>query len=100
MSFDTPPHFLYPSSPVEPRKPDEPFLDQIEELQKSGFSRSLVSLEELEEGNARIRGPIPAGATVVYRGWMLAPSEYEKLLSLIRVNQATPLVSLDAYVAS
>jgi hypothetical protein len=93
-------HFVYPSDPVEPKKPDSPFLDQIEELRKLGFSRSLVSFEELEEGNnAKIRGPMPAGATVVYRGWMLAPAEYEKLLSLIRSSQATPFISLEAYLA-
>jgi hypothetical protein len=92
-------HFLYPADPVEPKRPEEPFLDQIQELHKSGFSTSLVWLEELWEEDVRIRGAIPAGATVVYRGWMLGPPEYEKLLSLIRPLQANPLTSLESYLA-
>src|SRR5215472_16657341 len=94
-----PVHFLYPSDPAEPGRPDEPFLDQIRELQKLGFSSSLVWLDELWQEDARIRGTIPAGATVVYRGWMLGPAEYEKLLSLIPSPRANPLVSLEAYMA-
>jgi hypothetical protein len=92
-------HFLYPSDPVDPEKPDDPFLEQIEELRKSGFSTSLIWLEELWDENARIRGAIPAEATVVYRGWMLPPAEYAKLLSLIQSAQGNPLSSLAAYLA-
>jgi len=96
---DMPPHFLYPSDPIDPKKPDEPFLDQVQELRKLGFTVSLVSLEELDQESARIRGAMPAGSTVVYRGWMLAPSEYAKLLSLIESSHGVPLVSLEIYLA-
>jgi hypothetical protein len=92
-------HFLYPSDPVNPEKPDDPFMDEIQELRDLGFSTSLIWLEELWEEDARIRGAIPAGATVVYRGWMLPSEEYGKLLSLIRSAQGNPLISLDAYLA-
>jgi hypothetical protein len=92
-------HFLYPSDPVEPRQPDEPFKEQIGELLKLGSAVSLVSLEELAEGNGKVRGALPSDATVVYRGWMLTPSEYEKLFSLIRSCQANPITSLETYLA-
>lgn len=92
-------HFLYPSGPIEPTQPDESFRDQINALRNSGFAISLVSLEELAMGSGRIRGALPSNATVVYRGWMLASPEYEKLVSLIRSQQANPLISLETYLA-
>jgi len=92
-------HFLYPSDPVEPKQPDQQFRDQIDEMRIVGLGISIVSLEELGEDSCRIRGRIPNGATVVYRGWMLAPGEYEKILALIHSSQASPLISLEAYRA-
>jgi|SRR5579859_1936435 len=92
-------HFLYPSDPVQPKQPDEAFNDQINELRRLGFITSLVSLEEIAEGDSKIRGVIPGGAMVVYRGWMVEPREYEKLLSLIQSRQAIPLISLESYLA-
>ena len=92
-------HFLYPSNPAEPKQPDEQFRDQIDEMRSLGFGVSILCLEELGESSCRIRGRIPNGATVVYRGWMLAPDEYEKLLALIHSSQAGPLISLEAYLA-
>jgi hypothetical protein len=92
-------HFLYPSDPVDPKQPDEQFRGEIDELRNLGFGVSVVCLEELGEGNCRARGRIPSGVTVVYRGWMLAPVEYEKLLTLIRSYQATPFIPLETYLA-
>ena len=92
-------HFLYPSDPIQPRQPDEPFQDQANEMQRLGLGVSIVCLEELGETTCRIRNPIPSGATVVYRGWMLALTEYEKLLRLIYSHQASALISLETYLA-
>jgi hypothetical protein len=94
-----PPHFLYPSDPVEPKQPDEQFRGQIDEMRRLGLGVSIVCLEELGEATCRIRSRIPSGATVIYRGWMLAPAEYEKLLALIQSYQASPFVSLETYLA-
>ena len=92
-------HFLYPSDPVEPKRPDETFRDQINELRSFGLGVSIVCLEELGEKACRIRSPLPSTSTVVYRGWMLEPAEYEKLVALIQSYQATPLISLETYLA-
>jgi hypothetical protein len=98
-TFEALVHFLYPSDPIEPRQPDEPFRDQADEMRRLGLGVSLVCLEELEERTCRIRNPIPGGATVVYRGWMLAPAQYEKLLTVIQSHQASPLISLETYLS-
>ena len=92
-------HFLYPSDPVDAKQPDEQFREQINEIGKLGLGVSLICLEELGDGACRIRGRTLVGATVVYRGWMLAPPEYEKLLSLIQGQQANPFISLETYLA-
>jgi hypothetical protein len=92
-------HFLYPSHPLEPEQPDEPFREQVNEMRRLGFGVSIVSLEELGEKVYRIRNPIPSGATVVYRGWMLAPAEYEQLVTVVESHSATPLISPEMYLA-
>ena len=92
-------HFLYPSQSFEPRQPDEAFQNQINEMQRLGFGTSIVCLEELGQKSCRIRGPVPEGATVIYRGWMPSPGQYEQLVTLIKSNRATPFISPEMYLA-
>ena len=87
-------HFLFPTDPLNPRQVDEAFLPQMEAIRALGHSASLFSME-----SGQLRGPIPEGATVVYRGWMLDASEYEKLIDLIRARGAEPLISLETYLS-
>jgi hypothetical protein len=81
------------------KQPDDPFRDEVNEIKRLALGVSIVSLEELGEKTCRIRPPIPRGASVVYRGWMLASAEYEKLVALIESHGATPLISLQMYLA-
>ena len=92
-------HFLVPSDPFDPRKPDEIFRDQAAALQEHGFGVSLFSLEEVQAGNFKVRGPIPTGATVVYRGWMVTPYEYDKIVALVQSREAVPFTSPDQYLS-
>ena len=92
-------HFLFPSDPIDPRQPDAAFQDQVNELRALGFGISRVSVDDLGQKDCKIRGAIPAGSTVVYRGWMLNPSEYQALVALIQKNGASPLTSLETYLA-
>jgi hypothetical protein len=64
-------HFLVPCDPFSPKEPDEIFRGQVVALRDAGLEVSLFSLEDLWSANATIRGVIPEGATVVYRGWMV-----------------------------
>ena len=91
-------HFLFPSDPIDPQLSDEAFREQADELRKLGIGTSIVALDELGQKNCRLRGPIPSDATVVYRGWMLTPTEYEALLQLIHSRGAVPLISLEKYL--
>jgi hypothetical protein len=92
-------HFLYPSDPIDLRKPDAIFMEQVDELRKLGLEVSTFSLGQLGDATCKIRKPIPIGATVIYRGWMLKATEYEQLLSLIQTQQAVPLTSSEIYLS-
>jgi hypothetical protein len=92
-------HFLFPSDPLDAKEADDIFRKQAGAMRQLGFGVSLFSLEELQIGNFKIRGPIPQGATVVYRGWMMEAAEYQKLVELIRSRGAMPLTSLNAYLS-
>jgi hypothetical protein len=92
-------HFLYPSDPFQPKEADEIFREQVDATRDHGFGVSLFSIEELQMGNFKLRGPIPDGATVVYRGWMLTGPEYKRLTEFIGSNGATALTSIEAYLS-
>lgn len=92
-------HFLFPSDPLEPKDPDDIFSEQAEAMRGLGFGTSLFSLEELQIGNFKLRGPIPQSATVVYRGWMLNAVDYQKLVDFIGARGAVPLTSVEAYLS-
>lgn len=95
----TAPHFLFPSDPLNPKEADEIFSEQVQALRELGHGVSLFALEELQLGRPRLRGPIPPGATVVYRGWMLSAADYGKLVQLIESCGGNLLSSLTTYLA-
>ncbi len=94
------PHFLFPSDPLDPRRADEMFADQIDAIERLGFDTSVCSLEALGTGRSTIRPRPATGATVVYRGWMLSPDDYSALVELIESGGAKPLVGVEAYLAA
>jgi hypothetical protein len=91
-------HFLFPSDPLDPKQVDEIFREQADAIRDLGFGTSLFSVEELQIGNCKLRGPIPQGAIVVYRGWMMEAADYQKLVDFISTRGATPLTSVEAYL--
>lgn len=91
-------HFLLPTDPLTPATVDEIFADQRSTLQAAGFSVSLCPDSVIHQGKP-LRG-IPAGATVVYRGWMLNAAEYERLCAAVVSAGASPFTSLEAYLAA
>src|SRR5262245_11793599 len=91
-------HFLFPAHPLEPRHPDEIFAEQFEAFSSRGFSVSLIRDEVIHEG-LRLKG-IPAHSRVVYRGWMLNPDEYERMVAAIEAADATPYITKSEYLAA
>ena len=89
-------HFLFPQAVRDPRRPDEMFADQWAALTAAGFSASACS-DAVIAGGRPLRD-IPAGAHVVYRGWMLKGAEYESLVRAIEECGATAFTSPRAYL--
>src|SRR3954451_15428251 len=93
-----PTHFIFPASPLRPTTVDEMFADQFAAFANAGFSTSLCPDPVTQSGKA-LRN-IPAGATVVYRGWMFNATEYQRLVHAIESAVAKPLTSAAAYLAA
>lgn len=93
----TPPHFLFPSNPLQPKEADDIFQEQAQVFREFGHGVSLFSLEELQLGRFHLYGEIPADATVVYRGWMVSGPEYDSLAKSIQSRGGRPLTSPEAY---
>lgn len=90
-------HFLFPKG-SKPHLPDEMFADQLAALIAAGFSASLYSAAVL--AGVKSLGEVPAGSTVVYRGWMATAEEYAALVRAIEQSGATPFTSLAQYLSA
>lgn len=90
-------HFLFPQG-TNDAAPDELFADQVGALRAVGLASSLCS-DEVFAGASPLRG-VPAGCTVVYRGWMVTPEEYAALVRAIESCGARPFTSPAEYVAT
>src|SRR3954467_12499380 len=90
-------HFLFPSDSLDPRSPDDIFVEQLAALNEVGFSTSLLPEEVLVEGK-RLKG-IPQNGQVIYRGWMLTADEYGRLAEAIEAAGGVPYISPEEYLA-
>ena len=91
-------HFLFPAHPLDPTEVDEMFADQLAALRHAGFSASLCPDAVIQQGKPLRK--VPAGTTVVYRGWMLDAAEYGRLVGAIASAGAAPLTSTASYLAT
>lgn len=88
--------FAFTSDPLRPARVDVAFEEQAEALREAG-----VVVTTYDGSRARIR-PVDgiAGATLVYRGWMMNADEYATFERAIRDAGATPLTDVDAYLSA
>ncbi|HZS49096.1 MAG TPA: ATP-grasp domain-containing protein [Blastocatellia bacterium] len=93
-------NFVYPQSLLDSALPDEMFQDEATALSQNGHGISLIDSERLASRTAKLRPAVQSGVTVVYRGWMLSPTEYENLESSITAAGAVPLTAKDKYLAT
>ena len=91
-------HFLFPTHPLNARAVDEMFAAQLDAVRTAGFSASLCPDPVLQQG--RPLRDVPAGAAVVYRGWMMNATENVRLASAIRSASGTPFTPPAMYLAT
>lgn len=92
-------HFLYPSNPLRTKRPDEFYVDEIAAIRAAGFGASIFSLEEFQDGFFSASPPLPA-TTIIYRGWMLSPPDYESLVAAILKSGAHPFTNVMTYLSA
>lgn len=96
------PYILFCENPLDTRRVDEDFEDQYQAAKKAGFHLLLFSFDELilEESITKILRKIPAlpsPVTVIYRGWMLTPSQYSVLQEGLQTKNYHLINSPSAY---
>lgn len=91
-------HVLFSSDPLEPLRVDDKFAAERMAFEAAGFSTSLCSDDVLI--GAMPPRVLPAGAVVVYRGWMLTADQYACLSRSIVQRGASPLTSPAEYLTT
>jgi hypothetical protein len=90
--------FLFPSDYFNPKQVDEMYIEQAASLDKAGFNTAAICLESVGDNSPKISPPLPQNSEVVYRGWMLSPSEYELLVNAVESAAAFPFTSQAEYL--
>ena len=93
-------HLLYPSSPLRATRPDEQYQSEVDAVRSAGFEVSVFPFETFQEGQLRAVPPMPAGSTVLYRGWMMTKGEYERLALGIQTLGCKLATNPETYAAS
>jgi hypothetical protein len=88
---------IYPASTFSPKVTDEVFADEFAAAQAAELPVSIFSFEDFLGGTFRPRPAIQGGETVLYRGWMLTPTEYSRLFDAIAATGGTPVTDTAAY---
>jgi hypothetical protein len=88
---------LYPSDPLDIRKPDDAFAEEFEAMRSAGANLALFQAEGLAAGEFRPRPALVPQEQVLYRGWMLTPAEYQTLHGAIVGRGSCPLTNVRDY---
>ena len=74
---------IFPFNPAKPTEADGPFQQEHQILLSLGVSCSLFDYDQIDSGVLFIKPTIIKSESVLYRGWMLEPSAYDKLSIII-----------------
>ena len=90
--------FLFPSDYFKPQRVDSAYTEQFDRLQASGFDTSVISLENLSLGAAKIHPQPHPDEKLIYRGWMISPDDYSLLVNAVRNTGADLWIDRDEYL--
>jgi len=88
---------IYPADTFSPKAADEAYADEFAAAQAAELPVSIFSFEDFQGETFRPRPAIQNGETVLYRGWMLTPTEYTRLFEAIVAAGGTPVTDVAAY---
>ncbi len=89
---------IYPLNPLESKEADEPYQEEFSFLKSNGVDCSLFDFDALDFDEFRPKPKIFNGDVVLYRGWMLNPERYRKLVDLVKSKDAMPVTTYDKYL--
>lgn len=81
-------HLLYPCDPFNKSAVDDAYAEEFAAVVAVGLPCSLFSFEDFESGTLRARPSLPVGVDVVYRGWMMTPEVYARLVDGVAASGA------------
>jgi ATP-grasp domain, R2K clade family 3 len=91
--------FIYPQSVLNPRLPDEMFQEEASSLSKARHTVTLIDSERLPIQPAVLKA-IDSEEFIVYRGWILSPTEYKNFVLSIENAGGLLLTSAEKYLAT
>jgi hypothetical protein len=92
--------FIYPLNPLNEREADGPFQDEFTCFEQKGINCSLFDYDLLEAGIFSAKPRLNSGDTIIYRGWMLTPTAYKTLSTLVEEQGGKMLVSPEEFLKS
>lgn len=93
-------HVIFPLNPLNPSHADGPFKDEYEKLKTYGVACSLFDFDALDFGEF---SPSPGNDErdlVLYRGWMMSPLLYGKLVDSVDRKGGAMLTSKSDFIDS
>ena len=90
-------HLLYPSDPFKKATVDEAYAEEYAAVEALGLPCSLFSFEDFESNEFRARPALPEGRNVIYRGWMMTPDVYTRLVKAVAVEGAQLITKAGEY---
>lgn len=92
--------FIFPSDPINVSQLDIEYQDEYQVAKKLGRVALIDNLALFENQQINIAPKIQEDDCIVYRGWMLAPNQYQKLAEYVRQKGARLVTSFDDYCAA
>ncbi len=93
---------IFCSGPLDRKRPDPMYADEMEAARAAGFDCSLLNFEALvdeQDAEAAVRriGPAAEPEPAIYRGWMLRPEAYARLYAALAARGLALLNTPAAY---
>lgn len=91
-------NIIYPFNPLNSKEADEPYQEEYQIIKSAGVKCSLFDFDALEYDEFKPKPNIEFGDLVLYRGWMLSPEGYKKLVGFIKSKGASPITTYEEYL--
>lgn len=90
-------HFLFPSDLMDSKQVDESFKLEYEALKANADQCHLLNADEWESGRCKITPKLLNQPTLIYRGWMMTPSDYQSLFNGVQAQGGNLLTNCEQY---